>query len=340
MPDNPLVSIIIPVYNVEQYLSEALESVLSQTYENLEILIIDDGSTDGSGLVCDKYGEKDKRIHVLHQENRGLSAARNTGLDRMSGEAVAFLDPDDAFEATFIEKLLTAMISENADLTVCKYTTHHTTGKLNQGSRSSNPSAAPGIYDHDSGLRALADNVLNLSVWNKLYRRELLQDIRFPDGHVYEDIETSLRIFDRCRRIFVLDEVLVLHRKRPGSITATFSMNNTEDILLASSHFANYVEEHTPELFTQAQAEKWRQRPLKAMILGYIRFKGTDPESRIFQENLRAQILQTGKEMGIDLLDFKARAAWYMICVCPRLFRKLFVPYQKGRDLVHRASGR
>ncbi len=106
--------------------------MIYQTYEDLEIIIIDDGSTDESGMICDEYAARDQRICVIHQENKGLSNARNTGLDRMSGEIVAFLDPDDAYDLTFIEKLKTTMDQEKADLALGKYIVHYTTGKLHR----------------------------------------------------------------------------------------------------------------------------------------------------------------------------------------------------------------
>ena len=180
MKDHPLISVIIPVYNVESYIVEALESVIHQTYENLEILVIDDGSTDGSGVICDKYARDDARIFVMHQENKGLSSARNVGLDRMTGDAVAFLDPDDAYEVAFIEKLLAPMLLEDADVTVCNFSVHHTTGKLKHDGERVLPLSAAGIYNHNSGLCALTDRSINVSVWNKLYHRKLWQEIRFP----------------------------------------------------------------------------------------------------------------------------------------------------------------
>ena len=221
MIHEPLVSIIIPVYDVEPYLSEALDSVIGQTYKNLEILIIDDGSTDRSGVICDEYASKDARISVFHQKNRGLSTARNVGLDHMSGDVVAFLDSDDAYEDVYIEKLLNAMLDADANLAVCKYTVHRTTGKMKRHGEPVIPSGPSGIYNHCYGLRALADEVINVSVWNKLYQRELWQDTRFPDGYTYEDIDTSFRIFDLCNTIVVLDDPLYFYRKRPGSITDT-----------------------------------------------------------------------------------------------------------------------
>ena len=125
-----LVSVIIPVYNVESYLEEALDSVLNQSYDNLEIIIIDDGSTDSSGQICDNYEKKDERVYVIHQEHRGLSAARNTGLDIMTGEAVAFLDSDDAFNQDFIKVLADIMEKENVDVVVCNHTVHNTIDKM------------------------------------------------------------------------------------------------------------------------------------------------------------------------------------------------------------------
>ena len=136
-----LVSVIIPVYNVRPYLNEALDSVLDQSYENLEIIIIDDGSTDGSSELCDEYGKKDARICVIHQDNRGLSAARNAGLDHMTGDLVAFLDSDDAYDPEYILTMLSAMYPQNAafsepvDVVVCKYTVHYSTGEMKQRKR-------------------------------------------------------------------------------------------------------------------------------------------------------------------------------------------------------------
>ena len=130
MQNKGFVSVIIPVYNVRPFLEEALDSVLNQTYKNLEIIIIDDGSTDGSGEICDEYAGRDNRIQVIHQDNGGLSAARNAGLDVMTGDLVAFLDPDDAYVDSFIETLVNAMAAEDVDLVICGCTVHYTTGPL------------------------------------------------------------------------------------------------------------------------------------------------------------------------------------------------------------------
>ena len=180
-----LISIIIPVYNVRLFLAEALESVINQTYKNLEIIVVDDGSTDGSGEICDNYAIRDDRITVIHQNNRGLSAARNKGLDIMVGKAVAFLDSDDAYHPEYVSKMIAAMIREEADLVICKCTVHQASGKmaLNNHERTI-PSIDPGIYDRVNGLNFLAEGAINHTVWNKLYRRTLWEDIRIEYANV------------------------------------------------------------------------------------------------------------------------------------------------------------
>lgn len=116
-----MISVIVPVYNVEPYLEEAIESVIHQTYTDLEIILVDDGSTDDSGKICDRYQKKDSRIKVVHQENRGLSAARNAGLDICKGEMIAFLDSDDAFCTDMLQKMSDAMLESGADIVECNY---------------------------------------------------------------------------------------------------------------------------------------------------------------------------------------------------------------------------
>ena len=257
MENGGLVSVIIPVFNVRPYLAEALDSVLRQTYEHLEILLIDDGSADGSGEMCDEYARRDGRIRVIHQANRGLSGARNAGLNAMTGDAVVFLDPDDALRPDYVQKMAEAMVREGAELVLCKYEEHRTDGRMERtGRERAKPLIGEGLYDREEALRALVDERLNKSVWNKLYSRRLWENIRYPDGHVYEDIATTFRILDLCRTVYVLDEPLYLHRIRPGSITGSHLPEKSRDWLLAWSQFDAFIETHTPEIFTPKQLKK------------------------------------------------------------------------------------
>lgn len=345
-PDSPLdsnkfVSVIIPVFNVRPYLVEALDSVLQQTYENIEIIIIDDGSTDGSGEICDKYAEKDARILVIHQENRGLSVARNVGLDKMSGEAVVFLDPDDAYHPDYVKVMMDAMIREQTDLVICRFTIHYTTGRMTfRSNKKTTPLIASGIYDRVSALRAWADCKINSAVWNKLYSRKLWKKIRFPDGYVYEDDDTSYRIIDLCRTVYVTEQPLYLHRQRPESITGTASWKNISDFFRAHAHAISFIEANTPGIFTTEQLGKKRQSYLSGLISLYLRCYGkTKDDTELLDEDLRKMIIEKGKETGIETTGFRTRAAYWMLCVCPNLLRIIYPLYRLGRPFLHKVVG-
>ena len=320
---SPLVSVIIPVFNVAPYLREALDSVIQQTYPQLEIIIVDDGSTDGSGEICDEYCS-DARVQVIHQENRGLSGARNAGLDRAAGEYIAFLDSDDAWHPDFIRKLLGAM--ENVDIAICQYEVHRqkleTRGYIQ-------PAAKKGFYSRKEALRALVERTINVSVWNKLYRKELWTEIRFPEGHNYEDIDTTYRVFDLCSRISFLDEPLYLYRKRPDSITQNGSRKNMEDRDLACRHLEAFVETHIPEVFDEKHLKKARQSRLIGMLMFYVKGYVDTEEVRAAWE-------------GADPEDcsFRMRTASRIIRFCPWLMKVLYPVYRPFRILARKVFGR
>lgn len=320
---SPLVSVIIPVFNVAPYLREALDSVVQQTYFQMEIIIVDDGSTDGSGEICDEY-RPDARAQVIHQENRGLSGARNAGLDRAAGEYIAFLDPDDAWHPDYIRKLLGAV--KNVDVAICQYEVHRqkleTSGQIQ-------PAAKKGFYSRKEALRALVEGTINVSVWNKLYRKELWKEIRFPEGHNYEDIDTTYRVFDLCGRIFFLDEPLYLHRKRPGSITQTGSRKNMEDLNLACQHLEAFIETHIPEIFSERHLKAARQSRLRGMIISYVK-------GYVDVEEVRAAC------EGVNLKDcsFRIRTACRIIRLYPLLIKILYPAYRPFRMLVWKVFGR
>lgn len=191
---NPLVSVIIPVYNVKPYLREALNSVIEQNYKRMEIIIVDDGSTDGSENICDEY-ISDPRVLVIHQENQGLSGARNTGLSLFKGDYLCFLDPDDAYHPAFIERLLENALSTNSEMVACKYIVQRTTGEISTDNRKitqSFPRLASGTYSREEALRNLVEGDLNVFVWNKLYKGNLWNDKYLEDEIVGEMLEVDV----------------------------------------------------------------------------------------------------------------------------------------------------
>lgn len=330
-----IISVIIPVFNVRQYLNEALSSIIHQTYTNLEIIIIDDGSTDGSSSICDEYAKKDSRIIVVHQANLGLSKARNVGLDLMKGDAVAFLDSDDVYLPDFISLMYNAMKREMTDIVICKYTYHKTLKKMKLNQSKKWPSAPQGIYDRKKALRALADNCINVSVWNKLYRKELWKKIRFPEGHVYEDLDTTYRIFDLCKNIYVLDKTLCINRIRPGSITETNSWTNALDYYRAWSHFNSYVEKNTPEVFWPGQVKKGYQSCVDRMLKLYLNYpKIMVNKCGSLGVNPRNYIIIIGKKIGFETCSFRTQVAYKLLCLCPEFLKKVYLIYKSIHTLL------
>lgn len=249
--ERPLISIIVPVYQVKDYLGACVESLRAQTYANLEIILVDDGSTDGSGEMCGQYAAMDGRIRVAHQENRGLSAARNTGLACMKGELAAFVDSDDIVQPDFIETLYGLMEKYRADIAACAYIKCSVENQpdikkaflaAGAGSGESGEPDGGGTRGRQGKRRAKGKELCMTSeqmlrqwhgkykkwetvVWNKLYRKSVLAGqgdkppIRFPVGRRHEDVLTSHLLVANAARIALTKEALYLYRVRPGSIT-------------------------------------------------------------------------------------------------------------------------
>ncbi|MBP5490050.1 MAG: glycosyltransferase family 2 protein [Lachnospiraceae bacterium] len=338
MDNNSLISVIIPVYNVKPYLEEALDSVLNQTYRNLEIIIVDDGSNDGSEKMCDDYGNRDSRVRVIHQRNKGLSGARNTGLEIMTGEAVAFMDSDDAYFPDYIREMVQAMVRTNADIVICKSKTYHTDGKMLVSTQRHEPLyLKPGVYTREEALTALIGGEIRHGVWNKLYNRELWKTVRFPEGRVYEDVSTTYRILDKCNSVCHLDLALYKYRRRSGSITFSGSWKYYRDWLDAHSGIDAYFQSHVPDLFSETQLINWRRSSISLLISFYVkcsRKKRKTNKARC--ETVRRKIIELGRENGVKGIRFRTRTAYYMLSFCPWLFRAVYPLYMVGNSVRSR----
>lgn len=248
----PLISIIVPVYQVKDYIGECVKSLLDQTYTNLEILLVDDGSTDGSGEICDQYADRDNRVRVVHQENQGLSSARNAGIDLAEGEYVAFVDSDDMVLPGFIETLYGMVREYQADIAVCAYIKfsaekltnvkneliHVNFGRENYGNKDDDNERCHKQKKKQNNRKELcmtSEQMLRqwhgrykkweTVVWNKLYRKGVLtgrQDkptIRFPIKRRHEDVLTSHLLIANADRIVITRKALYLYRIRAESLT-------------------------------------------------------------------------------------------------------------------------
>ena len=228
-----LVSIVIPVYNVEKYIRECLDSVINQTYTNLQIILVDDGSTDNSGNVCDEYAEKDNRITVIHQKNAGAGAAKNTGLDLVKGENLSIIDSDDYLELDMYETMINIMNSHNVDVVQCLFRSIFVDGQIcsdniEVGKKSSSVYLKEYIYDWKYAL-----------FWNKLYKTTLLKDIRFPVGRKIDDEFFTYKVISNGNSVYVCDKIFYNYRMRKSSV-----MNNNNQDRLINDRIDCFVERY------------------------------------------------------------------------------------------------
>lgn len=203
------ISVIIPVYNVEKYLDECLRCVTAQTYTELEIVLIDDGSDDGSPRICDEWAERDGRVKVIHQENRGVAAARNVGLSAATGELIAFIDSDDLVHKSLLKTLYDAVTEDGTDIAVCSFE------RFGNGD-------APDLYSDVNGQRR-AENartelekgtqISRSELWGKLYRKKVFDGVRFKEGTVYEDTAVLPYLLLNSERISILTHKLYFYRR-------------------------------------------------------------------------------------------------------------------------------
>ncbi len=211
---NPLISVIVPVYNVEAYLSRCVDSLLVQTYSQLEILLVDDGSTDGSAAICDEYAAKDPRITVLHKENGGLSDARNAGLTACKGDYVVFVDSDDYVSPLHIQNLWEALSSANADIAISDVVV----SEADEAAFRNTKTQTLCYTAHQALQEIFYSRQFSCSACGKLYKKTLFDTVRFPKGMLFEDLYTVPRVVENARLAVFSDDATYCYFQRRGSI--------------------------------------------------------------------------------------------------------------------------
>lgn len=221
----PKISVIVPIYNVEQYLDQCVQSILNQYYSHLEIILVDDGSEDRCPQMCDDWASKDPRIIVIHKNNGGLSDARNAGLDICTGDYIAFVDSDDWINLGMFLLMMQAIEQEEADLCACGIISCYQDREVRWGNKEYLTGNSEVMLD-----RLYSDSVFPVCSWNKLYRRELWADLRFPVGKICEDAFTTYLILHKSEKIVQIKEALYYYRIRPKSImTSSFSKSSMDE---------------------------------------------------------------------------------------------------------------
>ncbi|MSS20121.1 glycosyltransferase family 2 protein [Pseudoramibacter porci] len=218
----PLITVIVPVYNVEKYLNDCVQSIVSQTYRNLEIILVDDGSPDNCGKICDNLAKEDSRIKVIHKKNGGLSDARNAGINIATGKYITFIDSDDFIFADMIKSFVNCAEENHADLVSaqhvrCEQDDNYKEFNFNRWSYSDVQQHV--IHGNNEGMRQfLYSNDIGTAAWSKLYKRSLFKDVRYPYGKYHEDTYTTYKLVALCNTIVSLNQPLYVYRKNNASI--------------------------------------------------------------------------------------------------------------------------
>ena len=243
--NDPLISIIVPVYNVKKYFRDCIESIFSQTYHNLEIILIDDGSTDGSEKLADDYAKTDKRIKVIHQKNIGLSGARNTGLKHATGKYVTFVDSDDRIDPNMVEGLLNALIDAHADIAICSFKEIYPNGKT----KDFNKNCPKQVFTVELALsNMLQENGFMVSTTMKLFPTSYFKDIKFPIDKLHEDVGTTYKLIMKATKIvFIPNEYYIYVHHDNSIINQTFDERKFNLIDL-TDQMCNDIDRHYPNL--------------------------------------------------------------------------------------------
>lgn len=242
----PKVSVVVAAYNVENFIEKCLEPIQAQTYENIEIIIVDDGSTDGTVKFCDEFCETEPRARVIHQKNKGLSEARNTGIRESTSEYITFVDGDDIVSNDYVKKLLTALIENDADIAVSGFT-------MVPSNKSERPKKE--VISGENAAIKLLTELENYQIvsWNKIYKKSLFIDIKFPAGKKHEDSLTTYKLFAVSRKVAFISDSLYYYVKRDDSIMSSEKLKDHLDSKLYAANEAKKYFKDNKKLLAAAE---------------------------------------------------------------------------------------
>lgn len=318
-----MISVIVPIYNVEAFVEQAVDSVLSQTLSDWELILVDDGSTDGSGRLCDAYAARDGRIRVVHKSNGGLSDARNAGLDVARGEWISFLDGDDRLAPEALRLMMDAALRTRAEVVSADFYASADASEAPQGLKPRYEAAT--VSGREAVSRMLYQQGPNHSAWGKIYARGLWRNLRFRRGTWYEDLDVFYRVLLRSRGVALLPDRLYLYRLHAGSFTQRWSERRL-DVLDVADRMVDYLGRHYPDLLWAA-----RERRMSAAMnmLGLMEANGSDDAAARARclKIIRGQRLRSILDRRVRL---QSRVAAVMSYVPPLLKSQLRRRYRQG----------
>lgn len=305
-----LISVIVPVYNIENYVDRCVESIVKQTYKNLEIILVDDGSSDRSACICDQWKERDTRIKVIHKRNGGLSDARNTGIKSATGNYYSFVDGDDMLDSQMIEKLYNALISANADVSMCRME------KIEQFKRYAtreflDNNISKIELDGVGAIRLLLREKIDCSACLKLYKKEMFSNLEFPYGKTNEDFVLMYKLFYKTQKIIYISDILYYYYFRENSITSSSFSEKQFDKIDNCIEMLEYIKFNLPEIKNEAYYYLQKQ---SLYLLKTLCITGLEKQYR----NRYKQIRRILKENSIRIIKsnwFSLKEKMMIICI-------------------------
>ena len=310
------ISVIVPVYNVEQYLERCVDSIINQTYTNLEIILVNDGSTDNSGKLCDELAKKDERIRVIHKENGGLSDARNRGIEEANSDLVGFIDSDDYIDNDMYEILLKNLNNTDADLSMCAlYDVYNNTPEAQVTNKETWE-----LSSEQAIKMVMEAKILSVTAVNKLYRKSLFTDLKFEVGKIAEDAFIMIKLLDKCEKIVATNEKKYYYVHRENSITTQKFSTKFLNVIEAYEQNSNIILEKYPKLKDVAQTRmNWAYFYVLDRLLLDDNYNDKELENKLisYLKNHRKDILN-------DPLFTKGRKIGFIALLLSRnLYRKL-----------------
>lgn len=283
MGENDLITMVIPIYNVEQYLTNCLESVINQSYENIEIILVDDGSTDNSKKICRFYEKKDCRIRYIYKTNGGLSSARNCGIENAKGKYITFLDSDDTITIDYVQTLYDLIKKYNTRMSICAYTKLRNSKGENIGENYEETS----LNTKECLGRMLLEKGFTVSANAKMYELGLFEHVRYPNGLLYEDNATTYKLILQCKNIAYSNKSIYTYFIRPGSITSDSFSNRHLDYIKITDEACKKILSTFPELSDECH---YRKTYVRFTILKKMSLSKLTTEQNIIKNNLITEL--------------------------------------------------
>ena len=241
--EEDLVSIVVPVYNVEQYLEKSINSIINQSYKKIEIIIVNDGSTDGSLEICNSFKKKDNRIEIISKQNGGLSDARNVGIERAKGKYITFIDSDDYIDDNYVEAMISSIKENDSDICIASHRVLYPNTIIDKSTKQNYVANSKEILS-----KMLYDDGIDVSAWAKLYKTELLSSIKYPVGRLYEDSATTYKLIDSATKICVNSVPIYNYIVRANSIANVKFNEKKFDLIKSTEEMTDYIKSKYPEL--------------------------------------------------------------------------------------------